>query len=177
VILVLLGPPGSGKTHLGERLCATLGLSFEDEEAAWVRRYGSRQTFLGSKPDALAEREQQIRARVESSTAPLVIESTGVSDQPVLESLARDFRVLLVKVIAARDTCVERVGSRPRGRHLNNAPDDAGRFHDFWMREIEPRYAFDLELATDARAESDLVQAVRSLVDAAARGESARAAD
>jgi len=170
VILVLLGPPGSGKTHLGERLRGTLGFCFEDEEAALVRRYGSRQGFLRWKAEALAERERQIRARVESSATPVVIESTGVSDQPMLESLARDFRVVRVKVIAGRDTCVGRVRSRPDGRNLNNAPDDAERFHDRWVREIEPRYAFDLELATDARAEDDLIQAVGALVEAASRG-------
>jgi shikimate kinase len=164
LLIALLGPPGAGKTHLGRRIGAVLGFAFDETEKELLERYGSREAFMRSKGEALADLERELRGRLASSTVPVVIEGTGLSDGPMLGRLAHDFPTLWVKVYAARELCVARVRDRERGRNLSNDPDQAGSFHDFWLREVAPRYAFDLELVNDGRSDAELLQALEERV-------------
>ena len=164
LLIALLGPPGSGKTHLGRRIRASLGFAFDETEKQLLERYGSREAFVRSKDQALAELERDLRTRLASSSVPVVIEATGHSDGPMLGRIAHDFPMLWIKVYADRELCVARVRSRERGRNLSNDADQAGSFHDFWLREVAPRFAFDLELVNDGRSDADLLQALAERV-------------
>jgi hypothetical protein len=117
-----------------------------------------------SKDEALAELERELRGRLASSAVPVVVEATGLSDGPMLRRLADDFPTLWIKVYAARELCVVRVQSRERGRNLSNDPEQARSFHDFWLREVAPRYAFDLELVNDGRSDAESLQALAERV-------------
>ncbi len=46
LLIALIGPPGSGKTHLGQRIQDELGFAFRDVERELVERHGSRAAFL-----------------------------------------------------------------------------------------------------------------------------------
>jgi shikimate kinase len=164
LLIALLGPPGAGKTHLGRRMGALLGFAFGETEKELLERYGSTEAFVRHKDAALAELEREIRARLASSSVPVVIEATGLSDGPMLGRLAHDFPMLWIKVHAPRELCVARVRSRERGRNLSNDPDQTGSFHDFWLREVAPRYAFDLELVNDGRSDAELLQTLAERV-------------
>ena len=149
MLIVLLGPPGAGKTHLGHRIHAALGFAFRDAEKELLERYGSREVFVKDKGAALAELEREIRARLASSPVPVVIESTGVSDAPMLARLRQDFDCVWIKVYAPRDLCAARVQRRAAGANFSNDARQAAEFHDFWLREVAPRYSFDLEVTND----------------------------
>jgi shikimate kinase len=170
LIIALIGPPGSGKTYLGHLIHSSLGCAFSETERDLIERYGSLEEFLKHKPAALAELERELRSRAESSPVPLVIESTGLSDGPMLDRLRRDFPLLLVKVWAPRDQCVERVRDREPGRNLNNDPEATAQFYDFWVREVEPRFEFDLALVNDGRCDSEVLLALSGLLSARAQG-------
>ncbi len=105
-----------------------------------------------------------MRARLAASPVPVVIESTGLSDGPMLARLRRDFPVLWIKVHAPRDVCVARVQTRAAGGNLSNDPQQAGEFHDLWLREVEPRYAFDLEITSDGSPDRAFLQALAARI-------------
>jgi shikimate kinase len=159
-IVALLGPSGSGKTYLARLISTSLGLRFHDAEKALLEIHGSREAFLKSKQAALADLERELRARVASSTVDWVIEASGLSDGPMLRRLQADFPLLLVKVFAPRALCVERVRQRASGSNLLSDPDEARMFHDFWVREVAPRYAFDLEVVNDGASDARIVEQI-----------------
>jgi shikimate kinase len=164
-LVVLLGPPGAGKTQLGHRLARDLGLDFEELEYALLAQYGSRDAFAARKAQALAELEADLVRRVRASRVPVVIESTGLSDREMLGRLARDHRVLFVRVSAPEETCVQRVARRVPGRNFSNDPDAARGFHRHWIEAIAPTYRCDLELESDGDLEP-LVASVAALLAA-----------
>ncbi|MDJ0976341.1 MAG: hypothetical protein QNJ98_17905 [Planctomycetota bacterium] len=144
-VVVLIGPPGSGKSWLGRRLRQARGWSFRETERELLAHYGSKEAFLQDKEAALAGLERELRERIAGSDTAVVFESTGLSDRALIERLRGEPGTLLVRVFAPRDVCVARVGERPPGEHLNDDPEWTGRFHDLWVREVEPTYAFDLD--------------------------------
>ena len=165
LLIVLIGPPGAGKTHLGQRIHASLGFAFRDAEQELLARYGSSEAFVKEKGTALAALEREIRARLGASRVPVVIESTGLSDAPMLARLEQDFPVLWIKVHAPRDVCVARVKSRAAGHNFSNDPRQAAEFHDFWLREVAPRYSFDLEVVSDGSSEDAFLHALAERVE------------
>lgn len=164
MIVALIGPPGSGKTHLGLLLASSLGFDFVETEKELIERYGSREAFIADKRAALAELERSLRGRAASSAVAVVIEGTGLSDGPMLNRLRADFPCVFVEVFAPRALCVSRVQAREHGRNLSNDPEETARFHDFWLREVAPRYAFDLEVVNDGASDAAIVRAVSELV-------------
>jgi shikimate kinase len=164
LIIVLMGASGSGKTYIGRLLGSFPSFVFVEIERALVRRYGSRDSFIMQKEAALVEVEREVRFRAEDSSVPIVIEASGLSDGPMLRRLCQDFRVLLVKVSASRQLCIERVSTRKRGENLSNDASETGPFYDFWAREVEPLYRFDLEIESDGNDDAETSEMVLRLV-------------
>jgi shikimate kinase len=165
LLIVLIGPPGAGKTHLGQRIQTELGYAFRDVERELLERYGSRAAFVQDKSAALAALEADVRARLASSDVPVVIESTGLSDAPMLARVRQEFAVLWIKVHAPRDVCMSRVQRRAAGGNLSNDARRAGEFHDFWLREVEPCYCFDLEVENDGSPDRAFLQDLAARVE------------
>jgi predicted kinase len=161
-LLVLLGPPGSGKSHLASLASARAGLPWTEHEKLFVDRWGSVEAFVAAKAEALAWVEAHLREQMAASERPVLFESTGLSDRTMLERFAASGRVTVAKLVVPRDLCVERVRSRPKGRHLSDDAEAAGRFHDFWTQSVAPGWHADAVVANDVRPEDP---------DAAARTE------
>jgi shikimate kinase len=149
--LVLLGPPGSGKSHLAALLVQRLGLDWIEHEAVLLARWGSRAAFLANKAEALAALEQDLLSRVGARRRTVVFESTGLSDRPMLERLALEHRVAIVKLHAPRELCETRVSHRERGRHFDDDPSNAARFHDLWTTQVAPGWHADLDVLNDVQ--------------------------
>ena len=163
--VVLLGPPGSGKTHLGLRLNRELGYAYIDRERRLVEGYGSVEAFAADKAAALAAIEDELWALEGPEGPPVVVESTGVSDRLMLEGLMRRATTVLVRVDAPRRVCVDRVRRRPAGGNFNNDARFTATFHDHWCAEIAPTYAFDLVIRNDGRDLAGPVDRIRAAVD------------
>ncbi|MDJ0523711.1 MAG: shikimate kinase [Planctomycetota bacterium] len=148
-VVVLLGPPGSGKSWLGRRLQESLGWSFRDTERELLERYGSRDAFIQDKEAALQGIERELGERIASSSVPVVFESTGLSDRELVLRLMRECESMLVKVFASEDLCVERVRNRRPGVHLNDDPEWTRQFHRMWCRDVAPSYRFDSEISNE----------------------------
>jgi hypothetical protein len=86
-VVVLLGAPGSGKSTIGRALGAR-GLRWRDWEPVIVERWGSREDFIARKAEALPALHREILDWIGSDTTPAVVETTGLSDAPLLARLA-----------------------------------------------------------------------------------------
>jgi shikimate kinase len=119
-VVVLLGPPGSGKSTIGERL-GSRGLRWRDWESIIVQRWGSRENFVANKADALPALHEEILDWIASDHRTAVFETTGLSDAPLLSALEREGRALVVRLDVSEDEALRRVQSREAGRHLTDA--------------------------------------------------------
>jgi hypothetical protein len=118
-VVVLLGPPGSGKTSVGEEL-GRLGFRWREWEMAILERWGTRAEFVANKRTALPELQRDVRAWIEADVARAVIETTGLSDGPFLDALARDLPCFVVRFDVSEAEAERRLVSRTRGRHLTD---------------------------------------------------------
>jgi shikimate kinase len=166
--LVLLGPPGSGKSYLGELLARRFALEWTEHERLLLLRWGSREAFVANKVEALAFLESDLRRRILAAGRTVVFESTGVSDRPMLERLLRERRVAIVKLVVPQELCARRVSERPAGRHLTDDPVSAATFHDWWTREVAPGWRADLDVVNDAEGDRAGVARTEGIVQAVA---------
>jgi adenylate kinase family enzyme len=160
--VVLLGPPGSGKSFLGNRLAECAIASYVEVEPILRERFGAGAAFQARIREAGAFIVDFYREQLACAARPVAFESTGVVDRPLLQRLARDHSVAFVRVNAPRATCVERVVSRPSGANIASTTDRelVGRFWDRWNREIAPAFDFDLEVdGTDVEAATTSLRA------------------
>jgi hypothetical protein len=146
-VVVLLGAPGSGKTAVGEEL-ARRGLRWREWEVWILARWGSREAFVAGKADALPALHSAIRSWIADTGPPAAIETTGLSDAPFLDALAREHRCLVVRLDVAEDEAQSRVASRARDRHLS---DDLAANRSVWRafhQLVVPHRPVDLVIDT-----------------------------
>ena len=138
--LVLMGPPGSGKSFIGNALAARGIASYVELEPLLVAKFGQGDRFLANKRAALAFIRASYETQLASASKPVALESTGVSDRPLLEGLLERFTLALISVHTPKGVCLERVRDRPRHLNIGNDLAATAEFYDFWYREVEPSY-------------------------------------
>jgi shikimate kinase len=121
-VVVLLGPPGSGKTSIGEAL-ARRGFRWRDWEVWILQRWGARDEFLRRKSTALPELHAEIRSWITSEPSTAVIETTGISDAPLLDELDARGEAFVVRLDVTEEEALRRVVDRERGHHLSDEPE------------------------------------------------------
>ena len=155
---MLLGPTGSGKSHLGRLLHARGLAHFEELEPLLMTQFGTGADFAARKAEALEFIEASYRRQLGQSTLPVALQATGLSDRAIQERIGRDFRLLLARINTPRQLCAARAQSRPAGQNLNNDPEYAASFHDYWQANVAPGWNFALELdGTDSEAALTLI--------------------
>ena len=85
-VVVLVGAPGSGKSTVGALLGAS-GLRWRDWEPIILERWGSRESFVAAKAEALPLLHREIRSWIDEDGPAAVVESTGLSDAAFLDDL------------------------------------------------------------------------------------------
>ena len=164
-VVVLLGPPGSGKSTIGEQL-GRRGLRWREWEPVILERWGAREAFLAVKAEALPQLHDEIRRWIAADAPPAVVEATGLSDADFLDGLERDHRCLVVRLDVGEDEAMRRVTTRDQDRHLT---DDVERSRSVWRAFYEgpgTHRRVDLAIDTDrqpaARSTDDILAACRS---------------
>jgi shikimate kinase len=114
--LVLVGPPGSGKTSVGRALAAVLGVPFHDTDAAVERATGRSisDIFVEDGEAAFRELERHEVARAIAQESGVVALGGGAVMNPATEALLVGHRVVFLDVTIA--DAAPRVGfgqSRP----------------------------------------------------------------
>jgi len=162
--IILIGPPGSGKTVIGFELAERFGYRYTDYEAGLVEKYGPVELFVRYKKQAIPELHRTIIATIDPAQPPIVVETTALSERDFIEELIAAHRTLIVLLSATLETALERIESRPRGRNLSNSP---GTNHWIWERFDEAHGAREADLKIDT--ESVSVSEASSMIDDAAR--------
>jgi len=120
-VLVLVGPKGSGKTHIGTLLQRRAGVTFLRVEPIFLE-------VMKDGGDFEARGFERVAAAVEqefAKTDVVTMESTGASEHSgrLLDTLRSRHRVLLVAVRAPLDICRERVRTRDSADHIAVSDD------------------------------------------------------
>lgn len=125
--LVLIGMMGSGKSTVGRRVAASLGVPFVDSDAEIERRAGRTiaEIFAVEGEAAFREAEAAVVAELVAADQPGVVSTGGgVVIDPATRALLRD-RATVVWLRAAPGVLAHRVapdGSRPL---LSDDPEEA----------------------------------------------------
>ena len=121
-LVILLGPPASGKTALG-RMLGERGWRFREWELELLETWGTRENLVAHETEALAELHQRVRDLAAAPGLPAVYETTGLSDADFLDQVVSELPTIVVQLDVGLNEARRRASQRPRGEHL--ADDDA----------------------------------------------------
>jgi shikimate kinase len=164
--IVLMGPPGSGKSYLGNRLAKEAVADYLELEPILRERFGEREEFRERFGEVGTFLRSFYRDQLASADQTVAFESTGITDRPFLEEMMRKHRVALIHVRTERALCIDRVIGRPKGRNIANTddPELVGRFYDHWYTEVKPGWSF--EIAVDGSDADSATAAIAAFLRA-----------
>ncbi len=132
MFVLLIGPKGSGKSHIGRVLEARLGVHFFDVEPLWVAYYAEcdashRQPVIA---DGIA-RVGPVLIRALEEHAHVCVETTGASPEilEALLSLRPRSEIFVARVRAPLEVCLRRVSSRDQTRQIPMEMEAIGKVH------------------------------------------------
>jgi shikimate kinase len=147
-VVVLLGAPGSGKSAVGVELAA-FGVRWREWEQSLVERWGSRDSFVANKTEALKVLHDETMAFIESTDATVAIETTGLSDAGFLDDLSVGHRVFVVRLDVSQAEAARRVAQRTSGRHLTDDTEPNRAIWRAFYGTVAPRRHSDLVIDTE----------------------------
>ena len=115
MLVLLVGPKGSGKSHIGRLLEAHLGVRFFHVEPLWMAYHA--ECRAAGRPPVLAEGIARVHPRIAQALREhehVCIETTGASPEILVDllSLAPEPERLVARVEAPLELCLERIVSR-----------------------------------------------------------------
>ena len=116
ILFILIGPKGSGKTHIGSRVNKNTDITFLRVEPLWLT--------LAAGEDGWARVEQEIDKLFQQHDK-VMIESLGAGDgfKRLHSSLSHKYEVKLIKVSTDLEECLRRVKHRDNSEHIA-VPDE-----------------------------------------------------
>lgn len=160
MFIVLVGPKGSGKSHIGGVLERRLGVHFFHVEPLWMA-WHAECAAAGREIDldeGMARIHPRIRAAI-ARHAHLCVETTGASEAILrgLLALAPRASTLVVRVDAPLETCLARIAARDPTHQI---PADEARVRQVHALSEAAELQADLRLDNGAAlAEDEIVAA------------------
>jgi len=115
MFIVLVGPKGSGKTHIGRVLESRLGVHFFHVEPHWMAYYA--ECKAGGQAPVIAGGIAGVHPRIRDALsvhAHVCVETTGASTEILgaLLALSDPAQTLVARITAPLQLCMERVATR-----------------------------------------------------------------
>lgn len=163
MLIVLIGPKGSGKSHIGRLLESRLGVNFIHVEPLWLDYYarcreeGTRPTIPGG-----IRRVHPVIDHALGAHKHVCIETTGASREIVDDLLRRGgpANTVLVRVDAPLALCMERIASRDQTHQVPMDIASIRRIHEL-SRELDMEY--DVILENGNLTAEDILRALNPL--------------
>jgi len=121
MLILLIGPKGSGKSYVGRTLEARLGVHFFHVEPLWLEYYA--ECKAANREPVIVEGIAKVRPVLERALAEHVhvgVETTGASPEilAALMSLRPREETIVARVSAPLDVCLRRVSSRDQSHQI-----------------------------------------------------------
>lgn len=153
-LYMLIGPKGSGKTHIGTLVNAQTDIVFLRVEPIW----------LSLKPgeDGWEKVIEAIDTLFQAHDK-VMIESLGVGEgfNKLYANLTEKYPIRMIRVFADLETCFKRVKSRNSAEHIAVSDDKVIEYNQI---AAAVTYAWDLEINNNAIAsEAEIIKAIESI--------------
>jgi len=165
VLVLLVGPKGSGKSHVGRLLERRLGIFFFHVEPLWMDYYAQCKT-TGSSP-TITEGISRVHPRIaaaRAAVADVCVETTGASPE-ILNDLLKicpPSEKLVVRVDAPLDLCLRRIATRDQEYQIPMDVEMVRKVHALSSAApLQP----DLTLVNTDLGEEDIVSAFASALN------------
>lgn len=153
-LYILIGPKGSGKTHIGKRVGRATAITFLQVELLWLS--------LRPGEDGWKKVEEAIDDRFRTHDQ-VMIESLGAGEGflGLYHSLKQKYTVRLIRVLAGPAACLERVRTRSAAEQLAVSDE---RVIEYNQVAAAVSYPWDLEIDNNLPAsDADILAAIRSI--------------
>lgn len=126
-LIILVGPKGAGKTHIGQVLERRTGIKFFPTEKHWME-------IMEQKPDSpLGEKMQYVHSILRNELQrhqTLIVETIGKSE--IFDDLLSiDNKAKLVKITASWDSCISRITTRNQSVQIQLPFDKLKQYYEF----------------------------------------------
>jgi hypothetical protein len=147
MLILLIGPKGSGKSHIGRLLDAHCGIHFFPVERHWMAYHADcRRTGHSAAIEGGIERiHPGIEAAIDQYGS-VSVETTGASEE-ILDDLLRigsEYGQRLVRIRAPYSVCLERISARNAKDHLTVDPETVRKAYDL-SEAVQLPFDVDLE--------------------------------
>jgi hypothetical protein len=153
-LFMLIGPKGSGKTHIGTLVNQRTDIVFLRVEPIWLSLESGEDGWekVGAVIDTMFQKRNKV-----------MIESLGIGEGFVKfhASLAEKYSIKMIRVYADLDTCLTRVKTRNNAEHISVSDDRVAEFNQLASAVT---YDWDLEIDNNDQApDTDIINAIQSV--------------
>lgn len=172
MLILLVGPKGSGKSHIGRLLESRLGAHFFHVEPLWMAYHAACRTE-GREPE-IEEGIRYVHPEVERSLAAhdlVSVETTGASPEILGDLLRIGERhgLLTARIRARLETCLARIESRDATHQIPMGADMIRKVYELG-ENVDLR--FDITIDNEDAVEGYILDRFRAALSA--RGVSSR---
>lgn len=166
MLIILVGPKGSGKSHIGRILERRLGIRFFHVEPLWMEYYADCRK-AGREP-VIAEGIEIVHPRIARALdagGHVCVETTGASPEILngLLSLTDVSETLVVRITAPLELCLERIAARDRTEQI---PMDAASIRTVYDLSIAAAVKTNLLLDNRNLSEEEIVTNIENVLSA-----------
>lgn len=154
ILFMLVGPKGSGKTHIGTLVNQHTDIVFLRVEPIWLSLKPGEDGW--KKVEATIDKMFQTHNK-------LMIESLGIGEGfgKFYTSLAAKYVVKMIRVYADLETCFTRVKTRNNAEHIAVSDDKVMEFNEI---AATVTYDWNLEINNnDFASDPDIINAIQSI--------------
>ncbi len=153
MFVLLVGPKGSGKSHIGRLLARSLGVRFFHVEPLWMSYYAV--CSAGGSQPTISEGIARVHPRIVEAlraSEHVCVETTGASKEILddLLSLEDPSKTVVVRVSAPLELCLDRIAARDQTNQIPMDVESIRAVHSLGnAAELDPKLTLENIALTD----------------------------